>query len=171
MIILETEHLNLKEHSSESVQPLYKIFSDPITMQFWPAPFELAGVEQWIQRSIQAYPTGLGRLAVILKSNNELIGDCGLIRSLVNGVEENDLGYIFDKSYWRKGLATEAASACLHYGLNTLGLKRIVANMEKKHLASKAVAEKIGFRLESEFINTRNRNLPTYLLSIASGNA
>jgi RimJ/RimL family protein N-acetyltransferase len=149
---------------------LYQTFSDPVTMQFWPKPFDREGAESWVQRALSAYhELGFGRYAVILKASGEWIGDCGFMRTQVNGSQENDLGYIFDKKYWHRGLATEAAAACLRYGWKNLGMRRIVANMETKHLASKAVAEKIGMRLEREFLNPRNRNLPTFLFSIAAG--
>src|SRR5437870_580693 len=114
--ILETEHLNLREVTLDDVGPLYQILSNPITMQFWPKPFDQKGVERWIQRSVDAYrDLGFGRYAIILKSSGELVGDCGFMRVEVNGTQENDLGYILDKKYWNQGLATEAAKACLGY--------------------------------------------------------
>jgi RimJ/RimL family protein N-acetyltransferase len=88
------------------------------------------------------------------------------MRTDVIGVQENDIGFIIDKRFWGHGYATEAARVCLRYGIETLKMKRIVASMETKHLASRAVAEKIGLRFEKEFINSRNRDLPTNLLSI-----
>lgn len=165
-IQLETERLILREHSNQDFEDLYKILADPITMQFWPEPFSEKKVEDWIQRQISNYSTGLGRLAVILKKEDRLIGDCGLLQIEIDGTLENDLGYIVDKEFWGQGFATEAAQSCLNYGKEVLGLERIIANMEDKHLASRAVAEKLGFKLEKKFLNPRNRNLPTLLLSI-----
>jgi ribosomal-protein-alanine N-acetyltransferase len=60
---------------------------------------------------------------------------------------------------------SEAAKACLEFGVEKLGMKRIVASMEVNHHASKSVAEKIGLKFEREFINKRNRDLLTTLLS------
>jgi [ribosomal protein S5]-alanine N-acetyltransferase len=164
--ILETERLILRRLNLADIEPMAAILADPKTMQFWPKPFDNGSAERWVKRSLGAYSSGLGRFAVILKSERRLIGDCGFMRTEVNGVLENDLGYILDNAFWGKGLATEVAHACLQYGIKSLGLRRIVASMETKHLASKAVAEKIGFQMELEFINSRNRNLPTYLLSV-----
>lgn len=165
--VLETERLILRELTPEDVERVFALLSDPITMQFWPKPFDREGAESWLKRAITSYrENGFGRYAVILKSSGDFIGDCGLMRSEVNGVLENDLGYIIDHRFWRKGYGSEAAKACLDYGLQVLKMKRIVANMETKHLASKAVAVKLGFRMEREFLNLKNRNLPTYLLSI-----
>ena len=168
--ILKTNRLILRKLTFDDVDRIYQILSDPITMQFWPKPFDYEGAERWVKRSIDAYrDLGFGRYAVILKSSGELIGDCGYMRTKVNGVEENDLGYILDKKFWNQGFATEAAKACLQYGLEVLKMKRIVASMETKNLASKAVAENIGLRLEQEFVNSRNRDLPTFLLSTEAG--
>jgi ribosomal-protein-alanine N-acetyltransferase len=164
--ILETKNLILRSFTTDDTETLTRIFSDSITMQFWPKPLDRSEVQKWIQDSIDSYQiSGMGRLAVILKSTGECIGDCGLRTSEINGVKENDLGYILDKKFWGHGYATEAAEACLHYGFETLELKRVVANMETRHIASKRVAEKIGLQIECEFINRRNRNLPTFLLS------
>jgi ribosomal-protein-alanine N-acetyltransferase len=164
--ILETQNLILRKLTIDDIDMLTRIFSDPITMQFWPKPLDRNEVQKWIQDSIDSYElNGMGRFAVILKSNDECIGDCGLRTSEINGINENDLGYILDKKFWGHGYATEAAEACLHYGFKTLGLNRIVANMETRHIASKRVAEKIGLQIECEFINLRNRNFLTFLLS------
>jgi RimJ/RimL family protein N-acetyltransferase len=105
-------------------------------MQFWPKAFDRAGSERWVQRSIDAYrDLGFSRYGIILKSSGELIGDCGFMRIEVNGVQENDLGYILDKKYWGQGYATEAAKACLQYGFDKLNMKRIVASMETESLS------------------------------------
>lgn len=159
-----TSRLVLRRFTLADLPTLHAILSDPVTMQFWPAPFDLAATERWVQRSLDAYANGFGRYALILKNSGALIGDAGLMHIDVNGNPENDLGYILDKSYWGQGLATEAAASILEYG-KYLGLTRIVASMETKHLASRRVAEKVGFRFEYEFINARNRNLPTSLLA------
>lgn len=165
-IIIETKHLILREYTHNDIEALLSILSDPITMQFWPTPFDRKGTEKWIEFTLESYREfDFGRYAVILKSTGEMIGDCGFKRVMINGVLENDLGYIIDKKYWGQGFATEASKACLQYGIDKHGMKRIVANMAVDHLASKKVAEKIGFKLEREFINSRNRDLPTFILS------
>lgn len=167
--VLETERLVLREFTLADLDSLHGILSDPVTMSFWPKPFDRAATQRWIERARESYAThGFGRYAVTLKQTGELIGDCGFLRVEVNGVPENDLGYILAKNHWGRGYATEAARGCLRYGFEQLRLARIVANMESKHLKSKKVAETIGMRFECEFINQRNRNLPTLLFSQTS---
>jgi RimJ/RimL family protein N-acetyltransferase len=165
MIIAETPRLILRPFEEKDIADFFKIVSDPKNMSFWPQPFDIEKAEGWVRRSIENFSqTQLSRFALIAKESGEMIGDCGFIRLSVNEKDEWDLGYIIDKNHWGKGFATEAASAAFTYGKNK-GLKRIVASMAVDHLASRKVAEKIGMKLECEFVNSRNRNLRTFLLA------
>jgi RimJ/RimL family protein N-acetyltransferase len=58
---------------------------------------------------------------------------------------EPELGFIFDKAYWGKGLATEALTAFFPKAYRELGLQRVTANVSSGHFASLAVLEKLGF--------------------------
>jgi ribosomal-protein-alanine N-acetyltransferase len=60
------------------------------------------------------------------------------------------MGWLLAKEYWRRGLATEAATAWLHYGFETLGLDRIVAITRPENIASRGVMEKIGMNYEKD---------------------
>lgn len=164
MIVLETQRLLLRQLETSDLAAMHRILSDPITMTFWPAPLSLEAAQTWIERQRQSYRNhGFGRYALISKDDHSLIGDCGIIPSIVNGQTENDLGYVIFHTFWQRGYATEAAEACKHDGLERLGLARICANMPADHLASRRVAEKIGMSFEREFYNTRNRNILTCL--------
>ena len=45
-------------------------------------------------------------------------------------------------------------------------MQRIIANMPVDHLASRAVAERLGMRLERTFVNPKNRGFETCLYVI-----
>ena len=88
---------------------------------------------------------GFGLWAVELKESGELIGDCGLF--LVQGTgPEVEVAYHFGKPWWGQGIATEAASACLHFGFKECGLDEIIAICFPEHIASRRVMEKSGMR-------------------------
>jgi RimJ/RimL family protein N-acetyltransferase len=53
----------------------------------------------------------------------------------------------------------------MRYGFEELQLPRLCANMPADHISSRRVAEKLGMRLEKEFINRRNRDVLTCLYS------
>src|SRR5689334_7461543 len=154
-IVTETPRTVLREYQLVDLMPLHVILSDPITMQFWPAPFTPEATTAWIERQMRSYEErGYGRWAVIDKQSGEQIGDVGFLYTEVDGKLEVDLGYIIHYPYWRQGFAFETANACLAYARNRLPIDRVVANMAHDHLASKCVAEKLGFRFAREFLNS-----------------
>jgi ribosomal-protein-alanine N-acetyltransferase len=85
---------------------------------------------------------GFGWWAVEPRSNKQLIGWSGLL--FLPETEEVEVGYLLDEAFWGKGLATEAARACLKYGFANLDLENIVAIVHPENTASQRVAEKLG---------------------------
>lgn len=161
---IETDRLWIRKYTLEDLPALYEILSEALTMSFWPRPFNLVQSEEWIkQRGLESYPSGYGRFAVELKETGRLIGDTGLLRIEIDGVVENDLGYIIHSNHWGQGLGYEASYAMMKYGREELQLDRICANMATDHEASRKMAEKLGMILEKQFINRRNRDILTCL--------
>jgi [ribosomal protein S5]-alanine N-acetyltransferase len=168
MNIMETKRLIIREYSQNDIEKLNIILSNPKTMSFWPAPFSLEQTEAWIENNTRRYKEiGYGRWALISKDTGELIGDCGIMITEIDGRQEKDLGYIIHHPYWKNGFATEASEACKEYAFNNLKIKRLCANMPFNHVGSRKVAEKIGMEKEKEFYNKRNRDILTYLYSIS----
>jgi len=158
MFVIETERLILREYEEADLDPLHRIFSDPETMKFYPAPFSLQKTRDWIKRNQERYrKDGFGLWAVCLKETNECIGDCGLVKQMVDDRIEVEIGYHINKQYWSKGYATEAAKACKAYGFSQLGLNKLISIIDPKNAPSIRVAEKIGFTKEKEvFIFGKN---------------
>ncbi len=94
---------------------------------------------------------GMGRWLVERVADGETLGWCGL-RRLDGEPEfagEVDLGYRFFRQHWGQGYATEASRACLAHGFGALGLPRILARIDPANAASRAVAVKLGMRLQT----------------------
>src|SRR5207245_10932429 len=89
---------------------------------------------------------GYSRWAVEDRVSSVLLGQCGIVQA--RGPLE--LAYSFGREHWGKGYATEAARACLAYGLGELGLAPVVAMMDPANVGSKRVAEKCGMRFDGE---------------------
>jgi len=89
---------------------------------------------------------GYGRLAVIYKPDNKLIGFTG-VKYLPEANGQSDLGYRFLPEYWGKGIATESSKMSLKLGFNKLNLKKIIGFTEIENGASTHILEKIGFKL------------------------
>ncbi|QMV42336.1 GNAT family N-acetyltransferase [Cohnella cholangitidis] len=161
---IETARLYIREYNIEDLSALHEILSDELTMSFWPKPFNYYQSEEWIKnRGIGKYQEGYGRFAIELKETGKIIGDAGLLRLEVAGEVENDLGYIIKSDYWGQGFGFEAANALMIRGFKELNLQRICANMPTTHNASRKVAEKLGMKLDKQFLNSRNRDILTCL--------
>ena len=153
MQILETGRLLLREFVPEDADALAAVISDPVTMRFYPEPRDRAGVESWIERNRQRYrDDGHGLWAMVLKSSGEVVGDCGLTRQTVDGVDEIEIGYHLRRDLWGRGLAPEAAAACRDYGFERLGAERLISLIRPENLPSRRVAEKTGLSLWKEVI-------------------
>src|SRR5271154_4789363 len=89
MPVLRTQRLTLREFEPGDSGALAAILCDPETMRYYPVPFDRVAVADWIQRNRTRYvDDGHGLWAMILDSSGELIGDCGLVRQSVDGVDE-----------------------------------------------------------------------------------
>lgn len=170
MTILETPRLTLRELTAEDADALARILSDPETMRYYPAPYDRAGVEQWIERNRQRYKEHkVGLWAMVLKSTvlesaalesmppqstGELIGDCGIIRQEVEGEHLYEIGYHLRRDFWGRGFATEAAIACRNWAFARLKTDRLISLIRPENLPSRRVAERNGMTIWKE-INWR----------------
>ena len=146
---LETARLRLREFTFEDADALEPVLSDPVAMQYYPAPFDRAEIENWIRRNRARYlDPGFGLWAMLLKESGELIGDCGCYVREVDGNFEFELGWHVRRDLWSRGYATEAAQHCIEYAFSKLGAERIIALVRPENLSSCRVAEKVGMRRE-----------------------
>jgi RimJ/RimL family protein N-acetyltransferase len=151
MIILETERLSLREITTDDLDDLLEIWGDPEIMRLFPNTLDRQAMREWIERNQRRYEQfGYGLWAVILRSVQKFVGDCGLTVQEVDGIEELELGYHFNKKYWGRGLATEAARACLDHAFERLGRRRIVSMIRPENAPSRRVAERNGLQIEKE---------------------
>jgi RimJ/RimL family protein N-acetyltransferase len=161
---IETERLIIRSYDEADLPALTRILGDAATMAFWPQPFTAEEAASWLRRNSERWESsGYGRRAVILKATGALIGDAGVVRAELNGVERDDLGYILHREHWGHGYASEAARALASMAFHAHGCAALYANMAHDHSASQRVAERIGMRRVAEYPNPRNRGILTYL--------
>src|SRR5262245_12749333 len=104
--ILETERLILREINHDDLGDLLQIWSDEEVMRLFPKTLDRQEMTAWIDRNLKRYEQyGHGLWAVILKDGHRFVGDCGLVLQEVDGAEELEVGYHFNKNYWGRGLA------------------------------------------------------------------
>ncbi|MEZ4947801.1 MAG: GNAT family N-acetyltransferase [Saprospiraceae bacterium] len=151
-ILFESPRLLFREVIEEDVESIFLLNEDPqVLLYTGDAPFDnheaaLDCIQNNIQFQYREY--GLGRWAVIQKSDLAFLGWCGLKYRPER--ETIDLGYRFFKKYWGKGFATEASKACLQFGFEKLNLEKIIGTARIDNPASWKVLEKAGMIYDFE---------------------
>lgn len=144
--LLETERLRLRELTPEDYGDLCLMLRDAETMYAYEHAFSEAEARGWLKKQLDRYEKyGFGLWAVVLKDKGTLIGQCGL--TMQDGGDFGhvlEVGYIFNRAYWYRGYATEAARACKEYAFNKLGAKEVFSIIRDGNLASVNVALRNG---------------------------
>lgn len=144
-----TERLVLREYIAADLDALAEHFADQDVMAFYPGTKDRAGAAAWIEKNQESYRQhGFGHWVVNLTGDPTWIGNVGFWVQDVDGYREIELGWHVARRHWRRGIATEAARACISYGAERLGLTRIVSMIRPENVPSIGVATKIGMRLE-----------------------
>lgn len=150
-MILTTERLLLREFEERDWQPTLQYQMDPEYLRFnpWSYRTEL-DVRSFIRMFMdwsRERPRRKYQVAIVLKENNQMIGNCGLRMNHAHA-QMGEIGYELDRRYWGHGYATEAASAMLTLGFEQLHLHRIWAYCVAENTASAHVLERIGMHYE-----------------------
>lgn len=166
---METERLILREMTQKDLEALCKIMCDEEVMRAaYVNAFRVEEVQGWLNRHLKRYEDyGFGLWAVVLKETNEMIGQCGLTWQDWHGKEILEIGYLFQKAYWHKGYATEAAIACKEYAFNVLGADSVYSTIRDTHIASQKVAVRNGMKIVDKFTkNFRYMDMDFYLYGV-----
>jgi RimJ/RimL family protein N-acetyltransferase len=138
---LQTRRLTLRPLCSGDLDEMCLLLGDGDALALWGEALDRDGARRWIERNKARYQAdGFGRCAIVLRATGELVGDCGLIRTAVEGAPEVELGWIVRSAQWGRGIATEAARAWRDYAFTQLGRDRIVSMISEHNVASRRVA-------------------------------
>ena len=144
-MFLETERLYLREMEQSDFDSLCKILKDEETMYAYEGAFNDTEVQEWLDRQIARYQKyGFGLWAAVLKESGKMIGQCGLTMQPWKDKEVLEIGYLFQRSYWHKGYAIEAARACKKYAFEILHADEVCSIIRDTNLASQKVAVRNG---------------------------
>lgn len=166
-MMLETQRLYLREMNQSDLEALSKILQDEETMYAYNGAFSDEETQGWLDNQIARYKKyGFGLWAVVLKENDEMIGQCGLTMQPWNGEEVLEVGYLFQKSYWHKGYATEAAKACMDYAFENLKADEVCSIIRDTNVASQNVALRNGMTIKDTWTkHYRGIDMPHYRYS------
>jgi ribosomal-protein-alanine N-acetyltransferase len=161
---LETPRLILRRFAESDLDDLSSLMANADFMRFSLGVFSREQTAAFVEKVLARDRAGLpSQFALILRSNQKLIGYCGFFLQTVDGVEELEVAYRLDPSFWGQGLATEAACAVRDHAFDDLRLARVISLIHPDNIASRRVAEKNGMAPEKE---TVFRGFPTIVFGI-----
>jgi RimJ/RimL family protein N-acetyltransferase len=152
-MIALTERLVLRQLHPDDLDTVWVLFSHPDILKTTIHTFTRQRCSQWVAKQQKMYEArGFAPWAVELRSNQTLIGYCGMDVEQIEGKSEVEIGYRVLPAYWGQGFATEAAIGALRHGFTALHLQRIVATILQRNGASLRVVEKSGMQYEKDTV-------------------
>jgi [ribosomal protein S5]-alanine N-acetyltransferase len=167
--MIETKRLILREMQQSDYNALCKILKDNDVMYAYEGAFNDEEVQAWLTKQIaRQIDKGLGLNAVLLKDTGEMIGQCGLTWQAWKDQTLLEIGYLFQKAFWHKGYATEAAMACKEYAFQVLNANSVCSIIRDTNTASQNVAVRNGMSVIDTWTkHYRNVDMPHFLYSVS----
>lgn len=138
MELFETQRTIVRHFRASDFADLHEILGDPIVMENLEPVYD----EEKSARFLEGFCISEKRgLAVVLKTDNKVIGYILFSDRLEKDVYE--IGWIFNKNYWRKGLAYESMRGLVNYAFTQKNAHKLFAEAidEKK---SVGLMQKLG---------------------------
>jgi RimJ/RimL family protein N-acetyltransferase len=146
---VSADRLRLREFRQDDLDDLAAMVADPDQMTFYERPKSREEASGWLARDLAFYEeNGFGFWVIELLATSEFAGYCGIRPLELDGASEIEIGWHVKKTFWNRGVATEAAVAARDLAFGSFGASRLVALIPPDHVASRRVAEKIGMHRE-----------------------
>ena len=140
----ESDRLRFRKLTPADIDPWMEFHASEEAIRFFAYPLnDRPSCETMLGKQLWRYAhDNSGLRAVLLKNTNELIGMCGLLTQVVNGVQEWEIGYRFIPRFWGSGYCTEAAVAHRHLAFAQSNKASIISLIHPQNTASQAVARR-----------------------------
>ena len=164
-LTLTTGRLVLRPIFAADAERLHRISNEPAVRRYlWDdEPVSETAIQGLIAQSRRAFlDENVGLFGVRLRGYDDLLGLCGFVR--LEGMKEMELVYELTREVWGRGIATEAARACLGFVFEEVGFERVIAGADPPNVASLRVIEKLGMKPAGN-LNSKVPNEPYYALS------
>jgi [ribosomal protein S5]-alanine N-acetyltransferase len=150
-LAIETTHMKLRPVIEADVDAMWPIVSKPEfpKQMSWSAHMDREETVEFVRSRIANLVNNRG-VTWAVEHEGTFVGCVGFddlvwqLRAL--RLDRCELGYWLAPQVWNKGLATEAATAVVRCGFETIGLHKIKTRCFVDNHASRRVIEKVGFR-------------------------
>jgi RimJ/RimL family protein N-acetyltransferase len=146
-------------HDSDYDQWL-KFFQDPRTSEHWIEEKETPEIAcaKWYEKQFGRYREERGGMnALIEKQGGKLVGHCGLLVQVVDGITELEIGYSLIHEFWNRGYASEAAQFCRDFAFSNQLADSVISIISLTNKPSEKVALKNGMSIEKQTIYNGNK--------------
>jgi RimJ/RimL family protein N-acetyltransferase len=162
--VLRTPRAILRPHRMTDAAAWHDLQADPATRQFldWPVRDRSAARRHLLARTrhTRLWQTD-DFLALAIEVDGALAGDVSLhLRSVHSASRVVEIGWVVRRQHTGQGLASEAAAAMLDFAFGEVESHLVIAEIHDGNRASRALAERLGFRPAS-----REGDLATYVLT------
>ena len=147
---IEGERVRLRWLTTNDVNSLFSIFSDPKVMRYWSSlPLADVAAAEKLLAEIHSYfeKRNLFQWGVARQTDNRIIGTCTLFH-LDPDNRRAEIGYALGSENWGKGYMGDALKLLLNFCFDNLNLHRLEADVDPQNTASIKVLERLGFQRE-----------------------
>ncbi len=140
-MLFETDRMIIRDFTMADAADLYEILGDAETMENCEPAYDMDKITQFLRDfCIDRH----GGLAAVHKASGKVIGYI-----LFNEFDEAvyEIGWFFNKAYWRQGYAYESCKAVLDYGFQAKGAHKLFAEAADG-AKSVGLMKKLGMQLE-----------------------
>lgn len=160
-----TARLRLEPISVGHAEDLLRVYQDPAVAEWfgvWTP--EMAQLEA--ARMARGWEMdGIHKWMAYDRTTGTLIGRGGLSRAQVAGEERLEIGWVVRGRFWGQGYATEIGQAGLDVAFDDLAANEVVSFTEARNARSRAVMERLGFRLRHDLV-VEDRDEPFVIYSL-----
>ncbi|MGH8074598.1 MAG: GNAT family N-acetyltransferase [Lysobacter sp.] len=144
---LEGPRIRLRGFREDDLQDFYEVHSDPVVNRYWsfPAWTEVSQARDYFASAIGGRDAGRMLCWVISERySDRLVGSTTLF-AIDREQGRAEIGYALRASHWGRGYAQEALRLALGHAFDTLGLRRIEADIDPRNAGSCKLVERMGF--------------------------
>jgi len=157
----ESERLRFRKLKTNDFDTWLPFHQNPLSTQFWYGLPEdpIEACQHWFDKAFHRYENDLGGMNVLIhKETNEFIGQCGLLKQTVDGIEELEIGYSILPEHWKQGYASEAAQKCKAFAKEHHLANSLVSIIQVDNIPSQKVAMKNGMQLDKTTVYNENQS-------------
>lgn len=146
---ITTPRLTLRAFRAEDAATLTRILAQEGILKYFPddSPPTIERSKRFITRQLEEWKAhGYAWWAVEDRITGALLGWNGL--RYLPDTDETEVGYLLQKGFWGRGLATEGAAEAVRFGFEHIVLDEVIALAHPENVASRRVMEKIGMRFD-----------------------